>query len=234
MIGLGTLCLALLALSPPGDENVKVQELVLALEDDSIECREKAAAGLLDLGPGALPALRAALEASPGPEAQARIGDVLHRLERTLRRREFRGGEVQGGLGAAVRIVQPDPAVFVVQIEFMNVGDASRPFFPVRWWSLILPQGRFATNLAEGVLEIRQLSGEPCGGGPLSRLCVPGPLRRTPVLLDSGESLTYEYRMARASLPEGEYSVQFDYQSSSLLHTPENLKTNVARFTVGR
>jgi hypothetical protein len=228
------LCWALLAASHPGDEDVRLQERVQALEDDSIEHREKAAADLLALGPAALPALRAALEISSAPEARARIEDILHRLEESRRRREFRGGEIQEGLGAAVRIVQTDPAVFVVQVEIMNVDDAGRPFFPVQWWSLMLPRERFATNLAEGVLMVQQLSGPPLGEVQRDRLCVRGPLNRTPIILGPGESRVYEYRMDRASLPEGEYSVRFEYYSCALLHTPENLKSNLATFQVGK
>ena len=226
---------ALLAASSPGDEERQVRELLPALEDDSIERREKAVAGLLDLGERAAPALRAALEAVTSPEARGRIGDVLRRLDAGRRRKEFRGGEVQKGLAAAVRIVDADPSTILVQVEVMNVGEDDAAFAPIQWWNLQLPHARFVSNLSEGLLEIRQLSGEPCGEPLRARLCVGGPRSRPSVLhLKPSESRTYEYRLDRSALPKGEYSVEIEYYSTRLLGTPENLKSNALKFSVDR
>lgn len=209
-------------------------ELVAALEDDSIERREQAAADLLALGPEALPELRAALDTASDPESRARLGDLVHRLGAGKRQREFQGGEIQGGFRAALRKVDSDPSTLRIEIEIRNVGEGVATFVPVRMWNLLLPWERFGSNLSEGTLTIRQRSGDSCGQPATGRLCVPGPNRRTSVLLQPGESRIYECRLDLESVPRGEYLIEFEYSSSWLLRSAENLKSNPLTFTVDR
>jgi hypothetical protein len=151
----------ILLLGPALLAGTPVDELVSALDDESIEVREKAAAGLVALGEPALPALRSALEKTRDAETRGRIEDVLHRLETGRRRREFRGGEAAGGLCAALRLREEDPSTLRVQVEFMNVGEERRSFAPIRWWNLRVPGDGFVSNLSEALLEVKSLSGQP-------------------------------------------------------------------------
>jgi hypothetical protein len=59
-------------------------DLVRALDDDNIACREAAMLRLSDLGPVAIPTLLRAL-AQPGRERQLRARDALDRIERQIR-----------------------------------------------------------------------------------------------------------------------------------------------------
>jgi len=157
---LALLSWALLAASSPGDEEHQVRKLLPALEDDSVERRDKAAAGLFALGEPAVPALRAALETSLSPEARARIGDVLHRLEAARLRRDSKGGEVQDGLCATLRLLEEGPSGLMLQVEVMNVSEKARPFIPIKWWNLRLPGDVFLSNLSEATIEVKPLSGQ--------------------------------------------------------------------------
>ena len=153
-------CVILLSALLAQDTDRRVRERVAALDDDSIETREKAASDLLAVGEPAVPALRAALESPQGAETRARIADILHRLDAGRRRREFKGGEIVSGLGAALRLRRDGPFTLVIQAEIMNVTEKARPLYPIRWWDLSVPGDRFVSNLSEGLLEVTPLSGQ--------------------------------------------------------------------------
>jgi len=63
---------------------------------------------------------------------------------------------------------------------------------------------------------------------------VRGRPERTVVLLKPAESLTFECRLDPETMPAGEYSAQLEYYSKGLLGAPEDLKSNVLKFKVGR
>ena len=153
-------CVLLLSALLAQDSDHRVRELVAALDDDSIETREKASSNLLAAGEAAIPALRAALESPQGAETKGRIADLLQRLDAGRCRREFQGGEIANGLCAALRLREDGPSALVVQVEIMNVGGETRPICPIRWWDLDLPADRFVSNLSLGRLSVTPLSGQ--------------------------------------------------------------------------
>lgn len=63
-----------------GQEDLRIQELLRKLDDDSIEARASAAAGLIELGRTALPALKRALVGA-GFELRDRLGDVIRKIQ---------------------------------------------------------------------------------------------------------------------------------------------------------
>src|SRR6185503_11199386 len=76
------LMLAVFALPPSlgSQEDLRIQELLRKLDDDSIEARASAAAGLIDLGRAALPALKRALVGA-GFELRDRLGEVIRKIQ---------------------------------------------------------------------------------------------------------------------------------------------------------
>jgi hypothetical protein len=75
------LILLLAAGSPSApQEDVRIQDLLRKLDDDSIEARASAAAALIDLGRAALPALKRSL-AGAGVELKDRLGDVIRKIQ---------------------------------------------------------------------------------------------------------------------------------------------------------
>ncbi|MCZ7648678.1 MAG: hypothetical protein M5U26_26045 [Planctomycetota bacterium] len=62
-----------------------VDELLPFLASDEAEVRDRASAGLVDLGPRARPALERARLAHDDPEVRLRLGNVLERWEQGLR-----------------------------------------------------------------------------------------------------------------------------------------------------
>ena len=69
-----------LAVEAPCQEDVRIQELLRKLDDDSIEARASAAAGLIEMGRAALPALKRALVGA-GFELKDRLGDVIRKIQ---------------------------------------------------------------------------------------------------------------------------------------------------------
>jgi len=63
-----------------GQEDLRIQELLRKLDDDSIEARASAAAGLIELGRAALSALKRALVGA-GFELKDRLGDVIRKIQ---------------------------------------------------------------------------------------------------------------------------------------------------------
>jgi hypothetical protein len=61
-------------------EDLRVQDLLRRLDDDSIEARASAAAALIDLGKAALPALKRSV-ADAGVELKDRLGDVIRKIQ---------------------------------------------------------------------------------------------------------------------------------------------------------
>jgi len=76
------LMLAVFALPPSlgSQEDLRIQELLRKLDDDSIEARASAPAGLIDLGRAALPALKRALVGA-GFELRDRLGEVIRKIQ---------------------------------------------------------------------------------------------------------------------------------------------------------
>src|SRR5262249_39950477 len=71
--------LILSSLAAP-QEDLRIQELLRKLDDDSIEARAAAAAALVDLGKAALPALRRAV-AGAGVELKDRLSEVVRKIQ---------------------------------------------------------------------------------------------------------------------------------------------------------
>jgi hypothetical protein len=211
-----------------------LEGLLATLDDDQIERREAAQAQLVALGRPAVPALQAAFAAPMSSEARLRLGEVLHGLLPRDPTDSWTGGEVQGDLSAAVRVSGQDSSGIVLEVEIRNVGRAPAGFVPIRWWNLSLPTESFVSNLSEGRMEVRPISGPYPGRVERSRLCVPGPFRRSRLELGPGDSRCFRCRLDPATLAPGEYSVRFEYFSQRLLGSPGNLESNVVTFAIDR
>jgi len=209
----------------------RLRDLVQALGDDSIEVREKASDELSALGEWAILPLRESSRTTPSPEIRARIGEVLARIEREKRRRDYRGGSAVAGLGATLRWSKGEPGgAAVLELEIVNLSSEDRPFFAIESWDTSWPDETQGTTASEGALEVRRRDGR----SPLSRSvsldCVPEP-RRTREVLSPGASRTFRVKLDTSGLGKGDFEVRAVYSSKKLLGAKEDLTSNPLRLS---
>jgi hypothetical protein len=134
-------------------------DFIKDLNDDSIEVRERASGELIRHGEGVMEALQKELLKAPGPEVRLRIGDILARLRKEKRRKEFKGGDIVVGLCALLREEKGDGSVVLI-CEIMNVDTVARPFVPIEAWDYRFPSASMSSNMAQGRIIVERISKE--------------------------------------------------------------------------
>ena len=222
----------LLALTAAAPQDDRVPALVRQLEDDSAEVRETATKGLAALGEAVRGRIESALRETSNAEVQARLRDVLRRLDAEKVRKSFVGGKVVDHLGARLTAAfDQKTRLLSVTLEITNLGAAEKPLVEITGWNVALPRFTDRTSSAEGEVRVKQLTGGKPSGFFRSRTgCGPEPVRKS-VVLKPGASRTFQHTVDVSELAAGEHEVEA-VALKRLLGTSEDLVSNAVRFRV--
>jgi len=218
-----------------------VEGLLRALDDDSIEVRQKATEELERLGEEARPALVRRRSEAFSLEVRSRIGEILGRLDTAKRLKEFKGGKPVCGFSARLEVKEdPEDGTVLFKAEFMNVGPAAAGFVPIQSWNTSLPGSSSSSSHSRAQLRVKALDGEillthrgRCSGGSFAP-------PKTPVRVEAGGTRVFELRLDGDKdeflrLKPGSYEATVVYYACSrglLAGAEEDLESNAVRFTV--